>query len=532
MCRPRPLVSAPRWLLGLTAVGALLAGGCVDDDPTGTTTTTEAPPGAPSPPSADAVATPAVEGPITGGAGSIVLGPGGIDLATVGYVEEEFFLSGTATAYTSDEPLGTDGAWDATEDGTAPYTTRIVVRRPTDPGAFDGTVYVEWLNVTGGLDADPDWTLVAPELIRSGSTWIGVSAQKGGIEGGSGPVGDSFTLKKADPERYGALEHPGDDYSYDVFSQAGAAVWFAPERVLAGAAPQVLLAVGHSQSAFRLTTYVNALTPPARAAGGGGGDGVFDGFLLHSPGARGAPLATEPRPVVEAPDPTLVRTDLDVPVLVFSTETDLVGDGLGYGRARQPDTEHIRGWEVAGTAHYDAYGLGIGDTDDGSGAADAALFAAMTDPPSSVYGGVITCEAPINTGPQTYVLRSAVAALADWAGTGTPPAEQPRLDLDATGTDLVRDEIGNAVGGIRTPQVEAPVAALSGLGQEGESFCFLFGTTRPLGGVDLASRYGDQAAFRQRWDAAVTQAVDAGVLVPADADHLRRVAAESQVAPD
>jgi hypothetical protein len=527
MSSTRRRASAIRSLLGLLAVFALLAAACADDDDDagvngngGSTGTTPPATAAPSPPSADAVATPTVEGPITGGTGSIVLGPGGIDLATVGYVEEEYFLSGTATAYTSDVPLTSDGAWDVREDGTAPYTTRIVVRRPSDPDAFDGTVYVEWLNVSGGLDADPHWTLIAPEVIRSGSAWVGVSAQKAGIEGGSGPVGDSLTLKKADPERYGGLDHPGDDYSYDLFSQAGAAAWFASDQILAGAAPELVLAVGESQSAFRLTTYANAVAPLTN---------VFDGFLLHSRGARGASLATDPRTPVEAPDPTLVRTDLDVPVLVFSTETDLVGDRLGYGRARQPDTDLVRGWEVPGTAHNDAYGLGIGDTDDGSGAADEALFAAMTDPPDSIYGGVISCASPINTGPQTYVLRAAVAALADWARTGEPPAEQPRLELDATGTDFVRDEIGNAVGGIRTPQVDAPVATLSGLGQEGESFCRLFGTTRPLDAPTLAARYGDQAGFVARWDDAVGRAVDAGALVPADADRLRQIAARAEV---
>ena len=128
-----------------------------------------------------------------------------------------------------------------------------------------------------------------------------------------------------------------------------------------------------------------------------------------------------------------MRTDLDVPVLVVSAETDLVGEHLGYARARQPDSPTFRSWEVAGTAHGDAYQLGIGDADDGSGAADAALFAALSDPPSSVYFGVITCASPINAGPQTYVLRAALHALDRWVRTGEPPPSMPRLELDDDG---------------------------------------------------------------------------------------------------
>ncbi len=519
---PRLQLLVPVAFAVAVVLAALVATACSSDGDdaaeTGATTDTADGTFRPSPPAADAVATPTVEGPVTGGNGSIVLGPGGIDLATVGYQETEFFLSGTATSYTSDRPLSPDGNWAVREDAAAPYKTRVVVRRPIDPAAFDGNVYVEWLNVSGGLDADPDWTFLAPELVRSGSAWIGVSAQRGGIEpGGGGPVGDSLTLKKADPARYGTLGHPGDDYSYDLFSQAGAAAWFASDRVLGGLVPEQVIAIGESQSAFRLSSYVNAVAPL---------DDVFDGYLLHSRAAVGAPLVIDRVP---APDPTLVRTDLEVPVLVFSTETDLVGDRLGYGRARQPDTQWFRSWEVAGTAHSDAYGLGIADTDDGSGAADEALFAALTDPPSSIYGGVITCSTGINAGPQPYVLRAAVAALAEWARTGTPPPQHPQLELDATGTDFVRDDAGNAMGGIRTPQVDVPLAAVSGLGQEGESFCRLFGTTRPLDAQARTARYGDQAGFVDRWNAAVDDAVDDGVFLEADAQHVKDAASRSTV---
>ncbi len=355
---------------------------------------------------------PATGVPISGGKGKVVLGPPGFDLASVGYAETELFVSGDAASFTSEAPLTADGRWHVRSDTTAPFTTRIVVRRPIDPDRFGGTVVVEWLNVSGGLDASPDWTYAHVGLIRSGSIWVGVSAQVLGIDGrDAGDPGSFMALKVADHERYAALSHPGDDFSYDIFRQVGELLRDRSDALLGGLVAEQVLAIGESQSAFRLTTYVNAVAPESSA---------YDGFLVHARAATAAPLklgrrvnglSTDalPPPEVAAPDPTLVRTDLDVPVLVVSAETDLVGEHLGYARARQPDSPTFRSWEVAGTAHGDAYQLGIGDTDDGSGAADAELFAAMSDPPSSVYFGVITCASPINAGPQTYVLRAACA---------------------------------------------------------------------------------------------------------------------------
>ena len=56
------------------------------------------------------------------------------------YVTEEFFVSGTAK--------------------DAPYTTRIIVRRPKDPGAFSGVVVSEALHA-GGRSLIFEWSRVS-----------------------------------------------------------------------------------------------------------------------------------------------------------------------------------------------------------------------------------------------------------------------------------------------------------------------------------------------------------------------------------
>lgn len=454
------------------------------------------------------------------GSGATVLGPGGADLASVGYVQEEFFISGMSSAYQSATALSADGRWTASPIYPQPYTTRIVVRRRIDPSAFTGNVAVEWLNVTAGFDTAPDWTNTHVELIRSGWVWVGVSAQAVGIVGSKHSIVAALALKNADPVRYAPLVHPGDDYSYDIFSQAGALVRTQWQQVLGGLQPKHVLAFGESQSAFRLTTYVNAIAPIAN---------VYDGFLIHSRGSAGAPLFRTPFRTIAAPTPTVIRVDVGVPVLMFETETDLAYSRLDYRLARQPDTPMIRTWEVAGTAHQDLYGLGVGDTDLGSGAADAALFAAMSSPPDAIYGGVITCKAGINTGPHAYVLRGAVAALAEWVATGTPPASTPQIEIDASAKFSV-DVDGNVLGGIRTPQVDTPVATLSGLGQAGDRFCGLFGTTVAFDPATITAKYPSHDAFVTKWNAAVDSAVSAGALLRADAAQLKAVAAASTIA--
>lgn len=469
---------------------------------------------------------PTVEGPVSGGNGIFFVGSTLFDLGLVGYRQDEFFLSGTAASYTTREPLASNGRWDVEPSVRAPYKTRMVVYRPIDPRKFNGTVFVEWLNISGGIDAGAVWLSGHDQLIREGAAYIGVTAQGGGVNGVPGSVagatGLSAGLKKIDPARYGTLDHPGDSFSYDIFSQAGQALRRDSSLLLDGLHPKKVLAVGESQSAIRLTTYLDAVAPSTR---------VWDGYLVYSRGAAGAPLSQTPQPTITAPTPTRIRTDLRQPVLIFTTETDLMV--LGYVQARQPDTERLRDWEVAGTAHDDTYGLVISRTDTGTDAADIAAFQSMITPPASAIPGIVDCAAPINAGAHTYELRAAVVALERWVGDdGVAPPRAPRLEVDRrNGTSVFElDANGNVEGGIRSPQVAAPIAELSGLGQPPTaSFCRIFGTTVPFSTNRLHALYRTHAAFVTAWSRAVDRQVDQGFLLPADATRLNDAAARSTI---
>jgi hypothetical protein len=465
-----------------------------------TTTTVDAEAAGRAQPS-DRVPVPTLEGPVTGGTRGIHANPMPPGLAAdASYTDEEYFVSGDARAHHATAPLPADGAWTVEPRETAAYRTRIIVRRPVDPAAFNGVLVVEWLNVSAGRDSDPDFAFLHPELLAAGYAYVGVSAQQVGIGGGGAileipgvPEEALAPLTVWDPERYGSLHHPGDAWSYDVFSQAAQAV-LAHGAVdpLDGLAVDHVLAVGESQSAFRLVTYVDAVHPVAD---------VFDGFLIHSRGSGGAALSDDAADAV--PPVVAIRTDLAEPVLQFETETDLVR--LGFVAARQPDTATVATWEVAGTAHADQSTLDYG----------AASGAAWDSPggfdPSAMCGAV-------NTGPQGPVLRAALAALRAWVVEGTPPPPSPRLEV--TGGAIARDADGIAIGGIRTPPVDAPVATLSGVTEAESVFCSLFGTTVPFSAERLAARYASTADHVAAVEAAADRAVREGFLLPVDRDAM------------
>ena len=458
-------------------------------------------------------ADPTVTGPVTGGNGAIVLTSTAFALSSVGYEQSEYFLSGTAKSYTSAGALAADGEWSVTPATTAPYTTRVVVYRPQSAARFNGTVAVEWLNDSADLDVAAAWVATHDELIRDGFAWVGVSAQQVGVD----------ELKTADPVRYAALSHPGDSYSYDIFSQAGQAVRDQSSTILSGLVPHSVLAIGESQSAFRLTTYADAVQPLVN---------VYGGFLLYSREGTSAALSQAPQAAVNAPPVVLIRPDLKVPVLAVETETDLIP--LDYYAARQPDSTDFRDWEAAGTAHADDYISELGFVDTGNGQGDIEAFDSMLDPPTTPDPAepVVTCALPINTGETHYVVEAAVYALNLWATFGVAPIPAPRLDIDiSAGTTpaFVLDADGNAEGGIRTPAVDVPVATLSGLGQSGTSFCFLFGTTTTFSAAKLAALYPTHAQFVAEWTRDTAFDALEGYLRPADAVNLITAAQDSTV---
>jgi hypothetical protein len=429
------------------------------------------------------------------------------DLRAEGYVQREYTASGTATTYDVPGGYAADGRWTFTPTTTAPYTTRVLVRAPARKSSFSGTVVVEWLNVSGGVDADPEWTQVAEELTRAGDIWVGVSAQRIGVEGGPvvvkvdvpGSEAAGSGLKTIDPTRYGSLAHPGDGYAFDIYTQVARSV--RDGGGLAGVKPEHVLAAGESQSAFALVTYYDGVQPLTHA---------FDGFFVHSRGGVGLPIAGpgEYAGISDAISgtPVIFRTDQPAPVMDIQTETDVTSILSSYG-ARQPDSKTFRLWEVAGTAHADARLIG---------------------PNVSAFD----CGAPINDGPLHVVAKAALHDLQRWVATGAAPPRAPRLDVvDSPDVAVVRDADGIAKGGIRTPPVDVPVSVLSGApGPNPSTICLLSGSDTPLPAARIAELYSSRAAYLKKFDRSADAVIKAGFVLPADRKALLAFAQPDQVA--
>ncbi len=420
---------------------------------------------------------------------------GSYDLAMLGYGAEEFFVSGTAQSYAP--------------AGSAEYTTRIVVVMPTDSSTFNGTVLVEWLNVSGGIDAPAVWFMAHREIVRSGYGYVAVSAQHVGVEGGDSLVGADMSLKAQDPQRYSMLHHPGDAFAYDIFTHVGRVV---RDGAINGLEPETVLAVGESQSAMFLTTYVNDVDPTVS---------VFDGFLVHSRFGPAAPL--EGTRAIRASDPVPFRDDPRVPVLVMLTETDVVDGHLpGYHKARRSAGERFRAWELPGSAHADNYTIRVGFID--SGAVPVEQIAAAYAPTDQLMGTQLSYF--INFAPQHhYVLQAAVDALNAWVRTGAPAPAAAPIELSDSG-QLILDANGLARGGVRTPWVDVPIARTSGLANDESPMSFLFGSGEPFDADTLQALYpGGSAEYLARFTESLDRTVEAGFLLQEDRAEILELAA-------
>ncbi len=468
----------------------------------------------------DSVTEGIVTGPITSGSKGGPFTSAQIDLNQYGYVEEEFFLKGEATAYEPEGELGIDGAWSVAPVEKAPYKTRLLVRRPADPKAFNGTVFVEWLNVTGGIDAEVGFIYAWDELLRGGYAYVGVSVQMAGISGANpaarlrtnGPM----PLTKWDPERYGSLHHPGDLYCYDIFTQAGRAI-SRPGEVdpMQGLNVERLIAYGQSQSAMRMITYVNALHPLAN---------VFDGFFIQSRAGWGAAIGTEGDPLRGNGNPVRVRADIDARVLQFCTESELFLPIGPFFAARQPDNDHLRTWEVAGTAHMDQFLLGnIDDETEGGGLPGCGMSETL---PGCDGGG------EINSGPTHIVVKAGIRAMHLWLKEGKAPSIGEPLAANTEHSAIMRDEYGNGMGGIRTPAVDAPIATLNGentaRGEMMATLSMMSGKTIPFTGSQLLELYPTHQYYVDKVTASARAAREAGFILPEEEAVL---IAEAMAAP-
>lgn len=418
------------------------------------------------------------------------------DIANEGYVEEEYFIEGTANRYNT--PAGATGS---VLSSGHPFKTRIIVRRPAKANKYNGVVILEWQNVTAGYELDAHWFASYHHIMREGYVWVGVSAQRVGVHSFPPPLTQQG-LKHWSPVRYGSLDVTAggtildDSLSYDVYAAAAMAL-----RNPKGAnplgnlpAPKLILAAGASQSAGRLTVLHNSIYPLYEHT-------VVDGFYFL---VGGGPF----------------RTDLNVKSFQLLSETDVLGS---ITRPRPADSVNFRRWDVAGTSHSSArLSVGIEPLYERDG-----IVAAPTD-----------CALPPRSRiPFHKVHDAAYDHMIKWitvADYAPPVAPQLDFDMSTTPPTLRRDEHGNALGGIQLAEHAVPTATNTGVnsarpGGEGGVFCRLYGSHEPFDEAKLDALYPNHGDYVSRVVEKTRKNEKAGYIPHSDAQDTIQEAVHSAI---
>jgi len=450
-----------------------------------------------SPPlDAQALSDPVISGPIPSTATpgdpshNYVFASASRDLKSAGYVEQEYFIAGTATRY-----VIPNGPGEATSPGTMPYKTRIVVRRPIASAKFKGVVVLDWRNASTGHDSDGTWTSSGDFFVREGWAWVGATVQQVNVHGFPPPHPMAATaLKPWNPQRYGSLDLTNggtvvdDTQALDVYTQIADAIrhprsvdMFEGLRVLR------IYASGGSQSAGFLVRYYNHLQAATNA---------FEGFLA----TQGGP----------AP-----RLDQRAKILKVYTETDVARQAP----LRVADSNTTHTWEIAGAPHMPSLWQSA-----------AAMAAEQRDLGATAAFPAAECAKPFPSTVESWMVFTAgYAALDRWVTANERPAVTDRIqtagDPKAAVHTIVRDERGIARGGIRLPAVAQPTAVNAGDNQPASpspinGVCGLVGSHVPFDAAMLKTMYPDRAAYSRDVRRTVESLVAQKVVLKEDAELL------------
>ncbi len=441
------------------------------------------------------------------------------DLGNQGYLEEEFFVSGKANVY--DWPA--TGAVVRTPD--APYTTRVLVRRPKSKAKFSGRIVVEMLNPSNLFDLNIGWAIHHEEIVRSGDAWVGITAKPIAV----------VTLKAFDPVRYAAIswKNPlavddpkncavsGDTTKetenglvWDIHTQV--AQWLrsadASNPFLYGAkssAAKRLYGWGYSQTGGFLFTYINAIQPLLIARDG---KSPFDGYMVAMLGGPSPISQCAER--IPAGDPRRPIRNAVTPVIHIMSQSDY----LGWAPSRREDSD-VKGDQYR---HYDLAGAGHATPDELWFAARSEdIIKAGRTPPA------LNCDQGARSRfPSPIAFNAIYRNLKAWVEKGTPPP--PSQNIEVVDGKGVLDRHGNVKGGVRSPFLDVPASTWNG-NSTGLSFCRIAGHEIPFTPEKLAQLYPTQKAYETAFRKSVDNLVKARFITKEDGGALKKNAGQTKV---
>jgi hypothetical protein len=442
-----------------------------------------------------------------------------IDLAKAGYVEEEYSVAGKANVY----DWAADGAISVRSAG-APYTTRILVRRPADASKFTGAVLVELMYTPRRWDWPMMWGYTHDALLQRGDAWVGIT-MPGAVAG----------LQKFDPARYKSLSFrnpvatactaaatpsPSEDgLKWDAISQVGALLKSRADGApfARGPMPSLYLSVQGGD----LTTYMNAMHARMRLDDG---RPIYDGYLARAPFT-----ATRINQCAAAPaagDARQTGHGIDVPVIAVASQGDLANTLAVRRDDRDAAGDRYRLYEVAGAGHIDkaAYsGFPSMADQEAAGNAQGTIewpFTMACTPPIPLM------EPPI----LTLIYDSAFVNLDEWARKGKAAPRAPRLKASANARaapTIALDEAGHGIGGVRTPYVDVPIATYT-TSSPGPGTCAEMGHVVPFDAARLKQMYGSFDAYASKVNASIARLTGERWLTAADGKRLRSELIDAQ----
>ncbi|MEC9376215.1 MAG: alpha/beta hydrolase domain-containing protein [Pseudomonadota bacterium] len=439
------------------------------------------------------------------------------DLSKIGYIEEEYEVSGTGNIYDYIDNDAQSPDIVITESDID-YVTRILIRRPINATQFNGTVYFEILNSTASWDDDIIWRMSYESFVNQGSAYVGIT---------SDPITIDFLRNRwGSPEfadrnrsRYENLSIDRFGQIWDVISQSAALLKDSdnPENPMKGFDVQRIIQTGFSQSGGFEKTYANSMHSLDVEKYG---SPVFDGYFIAAHGFS-AKKINPPNPENDFLRGTDQRTlvDVPVPVIRFQTETEMLNFFNGQtGRQLEtglPNSPKIRTYEMAGGVHVDkkleTTGLAIRERDFGLGSPQST--------PKMCPDPVV----PIST---SYVQSALLRALEVWIRDDIEPTLPS--SLIQLGTDenmnavVIFDDNGNAVGGLRSPQIEVPLGQYITNPFTIYNECFLLGAFIPFDDNKIRELYPTNIDYRLAVNREISRAVADGIILRDEADNLKK----------
>ena len=207
----------------------------------------------------------------------------------------------------------------------------------------------------------------------------------------------------------------------------------------------------------------------------------------------------------------------DAPTFRFQTQTEVVGFGAYNVRQSEQDNPAMRFYEMAGGSHVDAQINAVGGQ---------ALVRDLGLPPSFCPAPLVPYN-PIIIG---YVQSALLEGLGQWISNGTEPPTSRFMDLLFPGgvAEIALDAHGNAIGGVRPPQIDVPLGTYLP-NNSGPGFCFLFGGFDPFDDATMKSLYRNHGRYVSQMARAIKQSEKEGFLLSEDAATQRRDAAHSNI---